>query len=395
MARKVQTIPVTGAVLQWAREDREMSLREAARALKISPAELTAIEQGSEVSAKLFRDMRRVYGRTESVLLLSSRPESGTSAVNRRTVPGLRPHAPSLETIRAIRDGRRIQRVISELVEEDRELVPFFGLSAANEADDPESVAVVQRRLIGVSVDTQHRWKDRPRAFTHWRAIVQGRGILVLNKDMPREDCRGVSLTQGTLTPVVIVTTDDSAAGRIFTLFHEFGHILLRAGSSCVLSPRTDAEATEHWCNRFAAAFLMPAEDVRSLVSTKFGHLTKTEWTLEDVTKAATWFRVSPFAMARRLSDLDQSDYYRRNANELWEADRKNQRFRNTKQESGIPSPVTSVREMGTTVGSAIMDAVQRGLLDRADASGVLGIGSAEVDRFERELTEQRHRETT
>ena len=87
--------------------------------------------------------------------------------------------------------------------------------------------------------------------------------------------CRGFSLWDS-LAPVIAVNTAWNEEARIFTLFHEFGHILTRSSSACVEvgSTRTltgTEDPAERWCERFAASLLMPDDDVRLLVGQRFG----------------------------------------------------------------------------------------------------------------------------
>jgi Zn-dependent peptidase ImmA (M78 family) len=80
---------------------------------------------------------------------------------------------------------------------------------------------------------------------------------------MPVEDARGFSLTD--IEPFVIVVNEsDAPNAKIFTLFHEYGHILLNESAVCNRdSDEIDdkkIKKIEYWCNRFAGAFLVPED---------------------------------------------------------------------------------------------------------------------------------------
>jgi Zn-dependent peptidase ImmA (M78 family)/transcriptional regulator with XRE-family HTH domain len=89
-----------------------------------------------------------------------------------------------------------------------------------------------------------------------------------------------------------------------FTLAHEVGHLLaLHAQNLLVderLAPARAAEPSEVVANRFAAAFLMPAREVRSLVR---GNVDRSAFA-----RLVVAFRVSPSAMAVRLKVLNLID---------------------------------------------------------------------------------------
>ena len=60
----------------------------------------------------------------------------------------------------------------------------------------------------------------------------------------------------------VAVNTAYHPTARVFTLFHEVGHLLRRDDAACLRFMRPgDAEAgIERWCERFSANLLMPRE---------------------------------------------------------------------------------------------------------------------------------------
>lgn len=84
--------------------------------------------------------------------------------------------------------------------------------------------------------------------------VLQVQAISVL-------EMRGFSIS-GDVLPVVVLNGGDPPRGRIFTLMHEFAHVLLSAAGVCDVLPRrairAPADEVEVFCNRVAAAILMP-----------------------------------------------------------------------------------------------------------------------------------------
>jgi Zn-dependent peptidase ImmA (M78 family) len=192
-----------------------------------------------------------------------------------------------------------------------------------------------------------------------------------------------------------MVTTDDSYAGRIFTMFHEYAHLVRRSASYCAVDS-ADTESTERWCDHFAAAFLMPRDEMLRLKDERaYRELGPDDWSMNDIERAARAFRVSPFAMARRLRDLGIATFFTRHGDELWQRDQLARRAPRPDQRGGGPaSPLSAVRELGTAAAGAITEGLHRGLVDRTEFVTILGIRGNQLSDFETRLSEQRRRES-
>jgi len=134
-------------------------------------------------------------------------------------------------------------------------------------------------------------------------------GVLVMateRSQVPVDEMRGFSLYFDEV-PVIMLTGADAPRGRMFSLLHEYVHLLLLTEGLC--DTTTDMRATtpdraiEARCNAVAAAILMPRQDVLSapLVAR---HKTGEAWTLSDLIDAAKPFGVSVEAFHRRLVTL-------------------------------------------------------------------------------------------
>jgi len=118
----------------------------------------------------------------------------------------------------------------------------------------------MERDRLGITVDQQRGWRDGYQAFRSWRESLERVNVLTFQMKMPVEDARGFSIPD--LQPlVVVVTSSDSVQARIFTLMHEYGHILLRNPGVCFPGDEIigqDKGEVERWCDRLAGAMLMP-----------------------------------------------------------------------------------------------------------------------------------------
>lgn len=62
---------------------------------------------------------------------------------------------------------------------------------------------------------------------------LEEQGIFVFQFPMPVEENRGFSLVRKEHPLVIVINSQDSPNGRIFTLFHEYCHTLNRSRENC------------------------------------------------------------------------------------------------------------------------------------------------------------------
>jgi len=95
--------------------------------------------------------------------------------------------------------------------------------------------------------------------------------------------------------PFVFLNNYKSAEHSIYDSVHELGHLAMHrhAGTQAGMAP---SRAAEREANQFAAAFLMPENDVRSRMPRFI--------TVDTIVSAKQRWRVSAMAMAYRLHDL-------------------------------------------------------------------------------------------
>ncbi len=198
------------------------------------------------------------FKRPLAAFLLSKPPEVVKSLPDFRKLPGAKGDF-SKETHLAIRKARRLQKVRSELMENLGSDV-HINIKNRTIQDNPETIANDER--VDLPVDMAYISTSTPtKLFQIWRDWFEQKNITILQLKMPVEDARGFSLTD--IEPFVIVVNEsDTPSAKIFTLFHEYGHILLNESAVCNRdSDETDdkkIKSIEYWCNRFAGAFLVP-----------------------------------------------------------------------------------------------------------------------------------------
>lgn len=163
------------------------------------------------------------------------------------------------------------------------------------------------RHLLQLDEDWAFYVKDSVAAVNRLTERIEELGIAVCfnsgvgynnNREIPVEECRGFALVNE-VAPFVFVNNKDSKTAQLFTLIHETTHILLGTSAGFGGEMEQIHDVTERYCDRVAAAFLMPEAQVRKI------------W--RDMATTAKKFKVSELAMARRARELRliTSDEYR------------------------------------------------------------------------------------
>lgn len=182
--------------------------------------------------------------------------------------------------------------------------------------DDPERVAARVREVVGVSLGQQSRWNDPAKAFKAWREAIENAGVLVTllggaHHGVPLDEVRGFAIAERPL-PVVVVNGADRTNARIFTLMHELGHVVL--GQSAIeneIEPGAEMPAPELaievFCNRFAAAVLMPRDALlaEGILTSKPG--VRRDWADAELAALAQRYCVSREALLVRLANLGRA----------------------------------------------------------------------------------------
>jgi Zn-dependent peptidase ImmA (M78 family)/transcriptional regulator with XRE-family HTH domain len=304
MAKAIES-SVRPSVLKWARETSGTTVEEAAKRLRV-PASTFAKWETVESSLKLgqLRTLATYFKRPLSALLLPEPPPEPALPTDFRTLPG---HQRRFDrgTRLAIRKAMRLRSLARDLMQAlQREAGPM--MEGANLSEDPERLAERERQHLRVSIETQFEWKNPYQAFREWRSALEGKNLLVFQLPMPVEDARGFSL--GDEEPFsIVVSSSDAVQARIFTLFHEYGHLLLRDPGICL--PKPDLHTTgphavvEQWCNRFAGTLLVPTPALRSFLGAQ-GPIQSEVSLSEAIREGEKRFRVSRQVVLRRVFDV-------------------------------------------------------------------------------------------
>jgi Zn-dependent peptidase ImmA (M78 family) len=250
--------------------------------------------------------------------------------------------------------------------------------------DEPETLAMRVRDLLGVTIEEQFNWRRDNIALNSWRDKIEAVGILVLQSSWPIEEARAFSFTDGSI-PLIQLNSSDSPKGRIFSLFHELGHLLLDTGGICdpfgerlwQRSSTTDSadpnrREVEIFCNHFAGAFLVPKDNLLNHrfvreVSRPF------RWSDDDLRKISNDFGVSNEVLLRRLLRfrLTTLNYYQEKRNE-WKT---SARSAKEDKKGGVRNvPKDCLRENGKRFVGLVLDSHNKKKITSIDVADYLSI---------------------
>lgn len=222
-----------------------------------------------------------------------------------RTISGQSIGYPSpdlLDTIYAMQ--RRQAWLREELLECEAEPLEFVG--SARVSDDPQGVGLEMRRMVGLEDGWAVAVRTWQKAVSELRRATEDLGVMAVvngvvgnntHRKLDVEEFRGFALSDE-YAPLMFVNGADAKSAQMFTLAHELAHIWLgeSALSDTGLTSRPSQEI-EDWCNKAAAEFLVPAEEMRAC----WRNVRHEESPFESIARR---FKVSPVVAGRRAMDL-------------------------------------------------------------------------------------------
>lgn len=371
----VPEVPVNPDVLKWARTLRGLSPEDAADLLDIPLDELSAYESGAKLPLVGFLRLMSARYRINFTSLLMPDPLPVPSRpVDHRARHGQRPL--SIDTLIAIEEVEQALESFAEIAAEAPRIVPKASIVQTSLEDDPEIVAARERKKFGIGIETQQSFRDMGQARRQWREQVENRGIFTYMIPMPTNELSGFSLLRDGIAAICVNDREPTEGAKIFTLFHEYCHLLLRRTG---ISDQNNFNKVERFCNRFAASFLVPKADLLLAVGTTIA--TPHEFSDRDVRRIASRFRVSNAAIALRLQETGLAPrgfYGRRMA--PWDVAPESKPMR----PDSTPSSVTlRIKRIGKLHTRTVIRAAARSVIDSFDASDLIGLKPATVAKLQ------------
>ncbi len=362
-------INVSHEVLVWARESLALNRSQAYESTGISPKRLVQLETGEkQPTLEELKAFSKTYKRTIATLLLNKPPEEKPLPADRRTIDSKELGQFHEKTIMAVRKARALAQSFVELREEMG--IPFskFNLSASIQ-DNPQEVAGKIRQLLQLN-EIREIYNIRIALEAYFERI-ETLGVAVFQLSLTKDNVRGFAIVDDIIPIIGVKRGGEPPHSKIFTIFHELGHILLNEGAISDLSLNPQWEL-EKWCNAFAAEVLVPTSELFQMrILQEYQEQGQKIWAKKDLVDLANHFHVGPLAILRSLLDngLTTKAFYKEK-HEKWNKPQ----FGRAKNPEGRNLAKESVQEKGRTYIGLAFKAYDENRINLKDLSDFLGV---------------------
>jgi len=293
-------IPINKEILRWAIDDASLTTESFARSIQVESRTVEEWLQGDKKPNKGNMDAAgKVLGRSLQFFFLPTPPDA-QSAIRARFRSSLSAENPdATKQANAIRQAERMQKIVtwSNADEGVRSLVPEASAQMSS-----KTYAEKLKSALGWSLGRQ-KARSKSQNYKELRRQIEALNVLTVARKIGESSCRGFSISSSD-APLIFINTDyKSPALRTFTLLHELAHLGHGSSSVCFNSD-SDAEV---WCNKVAADFLLPEDELRTYISSRDFTQANAHNT-EPVRFVANYFKVSWLAAAIRLKSIGMAD---------------------------------------------------------------------------------------
>lgn len=309
MAEVKEGLPITPALVKWARERAGYSMEDACRVFK----KIAAWETGEALPT---------YGQIEQMAEKFKTPVAVFFFPEPPAVPPIQQSFRTLtaedfsaipRTVRLLlRRAQAMQINLAELNDgtnqAPRQITRDLQFSPNSSLDE---IAAEVRAYLGVTIQEQASWKSVDEALEAWREIFAVRaGVHVFKDAFHAPNYFGFCLYDNEF-PIIYINNSSAKSRQIFTLFHELGHLLFHTSGIDILDdPFLDhlsgvEQEIERICNGLAAQVLVPEGVLDKMLNgLAIGR--------ETATQLAEYFSVSREVIYRKFLDrglIDAGEY--------------------------------------------------------------------------------------
>ncbi|MBI3051727.1 ImmA/IrrE family metallo-endopeptidase [Candidatus Woesearchaeota archaeon] len=376
---KLIAVNVEPSVLKWLIESSGWTREEIAKRLKTNPKNIEKMESGEKKpSFRQLEELSVIFKRPVASFLLSKPLTEKPKPKDYRMLPN-KTNKFDKKTILVIRKARRLQELSKEL-SKNIEYETKSKLEKTKISENPEKIAQKYRLIFNLTEDGQRRFKTPYELFNYLRDLLEDLNIFLFQFSMPVEDARGFVFVDESPS-VIVVNTKDNIEARVFSLIHEFGHILL--GESVIDLPDATysyKDTGEQWCNEFASAFLLPKDISKNTFETNKANLTQKEM----LKTLSNRFKVSKAMLLLnmlKLGYIERADYAAILARFKKEEIKPKKEPEEEGTGGGVPSEVKCLSEVGNKFVSLVANNYDRDYITYTDALNYLSIKSKSFDK--------------
>lgn len=237
---------------------------------------------------------------------LSSPPNEDFYFAEYRTIGSDGVSNPSRNLIDTIDTMRDIQEWMTEYKQKnDIEHPSFIGKFSVN--TPVETIIQSIRDTLTIEIDWFSNFYNSKETFKYFRHKLEECGVLVMqNGVVGNNNTRKLNINEfrafcinDKMTPLIFINSNDSDAGKIFSLIHETAHIWIGEEDFFNKNEYSFSKGQETRCNYIASEILVPKE----LFCLKWNDLSAS---IEDkIQNLAKFFKCSSYVIARRAADME------------------------------------------------------------------------------------------
>ena len=363
-------ININPELLRWAREESGYSYEEISDKLDIAIERYKDWEEhGHSIPYGKLKLIAKNFKRQIATFFLPETPPKQKLPKDYRNFEPSRSII-SKDILAIIRKVNKFRQAANELKGENYwqsyyEWYDEFKLQIADNNLNSKRLDEWLRSKLEIDLNQQLKFSSPSDAYRVWRSTIEEKlGILVFQFSMPFKEVQGFCYTDY-FPYAIVVNSKHTYTGRIFTLFHELGHIFKKQSGLCTPEFVEKQQKLEFECNTFAGEFLVPEN---SIIPTR---------DLEEIEKFANQLKISREVYLRRLFDTESinNTLFFSLLEEIKES------YKNLpKKKSGFVMPeVKSKAERGPTFFNLVVDSLNNNQMSYSTASDLLGLNISRV----------------
>lgn len=165
--------------------------------------------------------------------------------------------------------------------------------------------ANLAKKLLDLESNWYESAGDLREAYNFLKNKIENTGILVMQNGIVGMNTRRkldinefrAFMLFDEISPLIFINNTDSQGGKIFSLIHEYFHVLFEKENLFLNEDLYKTTESESFINQLTAEFLMPQQHILMLWN-------KNLEPMEQVVKLSNIFKVSETALAIRLNDM-------------------------------------------------------------------------------------------
>jgi Zn-dependent peptidase ImmA (M78 family) len=366
-------------LLKWARNKAGFTIEKAAKPY-FNPEKLRKAEEGEvKLTFKQFLTIANRYKRPPAFFYLKNPPKKQLISLENdfRTIKSKKvKFSPQLmDELKNIEEKRFLA---VDFQSYDKEYDYSF-ISSINMDDNPEVVGRKIKETLNLDFKVRRKWNTKYDAFNGWREKIEDIGVLIFQiSKIDVNEMRGYSISKLPY-PVIVLNRSDSVLGRIFTLVHEFCHLMLNKGGICTISREDENHFNiESFCNAAAGAALVP----KDILFNKIGNKNLKIWDERELRNLSRYFWASQEVVLRRLL------IFKKTSKKYYQKKRLEWKKRPTPSSKGGPPPHLKVLSGNSkNYLKIVLNAMDNGKITMHDASYYLGMSLKHLPQLRQKLT--------